>query len=376
MKLKFNRKQLLEAIEIGGSFSGNKKILPILEDIRVQIKENKAWILSYDNQNAIKTVCPVEADVKNGTFCINKNNLVSYISLLSDQYISIEIIEKSSSVEGEKIISSTISTDTGSVVFPCDDPNMYPKLNSDKGSDAFDIQADLLSYWINNSNQYLGDLDDIKLSMGCLNIDIIEGKVNIFASDGFKMYHDSMQLENNNITTQFGIPKNSFGGIVKALKKEDKVTIKNGENNIIIICDNTMIMVRKLEYKMPNFHSLLKYPILFKITVNKKQILNCLQKAANIQDSKHKGIVNFAFSEKGLNISSENWEGNIKMKDFIEADGGSNISINFTISYIISTINGINSENVILAVTEERQPIFIENPDKDTEIALNSPFIA
>lgn len=376
MKLKFNRKQLLEAIEIGGSFSGNKKILPILEDIRVQIKENKAWILSYDNQNAIKTVCPVEADVENGTFCINKNNLVSYISLLSDQYISIEIIEKLSSVEGEKIISSTISTDTGSVVFPCDDPNMYPKLNSDKGSDAFDIQADLLSYWINNSNQYLGDLDDMKLSMGCLNIDIIEGKVNVFALDGFKMYHDSMQLENNNITTQFGIPKNSFGGIVKALKKEDKVTIKNGENNIIIICDNTMIMVRKLEYKMPNFHSLLKYPILFKITVNKKQILNCLQKAANIQDSKHKGIINFAFSEKGLNISSENWEGNIKMKDFIEADGGSNISINFTISYIISTINGINSENVILAVTGERQPIFIENPDKDTEIALNSPFIA
>ena len=46
MKLKFNRKQLLEAIEIGGSFSGNKKILPILEDIRVQIKENKAWILA------------------------------------------------------------------------------------------------------------------------------------------------------------------------------------------------------------------------------------------------------------------------------------------------------------------------------------------
>lgn len=219
MKLKFNRKQLLEAIEIGGSFSGNKKILPILEDIRVQIKENKAWILSYDNQNAIKTVCPVEADVENGIFCINKNNLVSYISLLSDEYISIEIIEKLSSVEGEKIISSTISTDTGSVVFPCDDPNMYPKLNSDKGSDAFDIQADLLSYWINNSNQYLGDLDDMKLSMGCLNIDIIEGRVNVFASDGFKMYHDSMQLENNNITTQFGIPKNSFGGIVKALKK-------------------------------------------------------------------------------------------------------------------------------------------------------------
>ena len=376
MKLKFNRKQLLEAIEIGGSFSGNKKILPILEDIRVQIKENKAWILSYDNQNAIKTVCPVEADVENGIFCINKNNLVSYISLLSDEYISIEVIEKLSSVEGEKIISSTISTDTGSVVFPCDDPNMYPKLNSDKGSDAFDIQADLLSYWINNSNQYLGDLDDIKLSMGCLNIDIIEGRVNVFASDGFKMYHDSMQLENNNITTQFGIPKNSFSGIVKALKKEDKVTIKNGENNIIIICDNTMIMVRKLEYKMPNFHSLLKYPILFKITVNKKQILNCLQKAANIHDSKYKGIVNFAFSEKGLNISSENWEGNIKMKDFIEADGGSNISINFTISYIISTINGINSENVILAVTGARQPIFIENPDEDTEIALNSPFIA
>ena len=64
------------------------------------------------------------------------------------------------------------------------------------------------------------------------------------------------------------------------------------------------------------------------------------------------------------------------MKDFIEADGGSNISINFTISYIIPTINGINSENVILAVTGERQPIFIENPDEDTEIALNSPFIA
>lgn len=376
MKFTFNRKEFLEAIAIGGSYAGSNKTLPILEDVKITISNNKAWIMSYDDKNAIKTVCEVQSDIESYIICINKNKISDYIALLDSESFDMEIEEKESEINGQRIISATILAGNSSIVIPCEDPELFVELKNDRGSESVEIPADLLSYWINTSVQFLGELTDMKLSIGCLHFIVKDGKINVFACDNFKMYHDSYKIENNNVCTEFSIPRNAFNGIVQALKKEDKVTVKNGANNIIFICDKSILLVRKLEFKIPNYAQLLTYSVKYELPVSKKILLNILRKAANIQDSKYRGIVSFQFEPDCIRISSENWEGNIKMNDLIDVGGGDGLSQNFTIPYIMATINGISGEEILLCVTGDRQPIYVKSPENESEITMNSPFIS
>lgn len=375
MKFTFNRKEFLEAIAIGGSYAGSNRTLPVLEDVKITINDNKAWIMSYDDKNAIKTVCDVQSDVDFYVICINKNKISDYVALLDSETFDIEIEEKKSEIQGQRIISATILAGNGSIVIPCEDPKLFAELKNDKGTESVEIPADLLSYWINTGVQFLGELIDMKLAIGCLHFIVKDGKINVFACDNFKMYHDSYKIEDNNVCTEFSIPRNAFNGIVRALKKEDKVTIKNGANNIIFICDKSILLVRKLDFKIPNYAKLLTFGIKYEFSVNKKRLLNILQKASNIHDGKNKGIVSFQFEPDCIRISSENWEGNIKMNDLIDVGGGDGLSQNFTIPYIMATINGISGEEILLCVTGDRQPIYVKSPENESEITMNSPFI-
>lgn len=375
MKFTFNRKEFLEAIAIGGSYAGSNRTLPILEDVKITISNNKAWIMSYDSKNAIKTVCEVQSDTESYIICINKNKISDYVALLDSETFEIEIEEKESEIKGQRIIFATILAGNSSIVFPCEDPELFAELKNDKGAESVEFPADLLSYWITTGLPFLGDLVDMKLAIGCLHFIIKDGKINVFACDGFKMYHDSYEIEDNDICTEFSIPKNAFSGIVRALKKEDKVTIKNGTNNIIFICDKSMLLVRKLEFKMPNYATILTYGIKYELPVNKKRLLNILQKASNIQDGKYQGIISFQFEPDNIKVSSENWEGNIKMNDLIEVGGGDGLSQNFTIPYLMATINGISGEEILLCVTGDKQPIYVKSLENKSEIAMNSPFI-
>jgi DNA polymerase III sliding clamp (beta) subunit (PCNA family) len=375
MKFTFNRKEFLAAVNIGGSYVSSKNVLPVLEDIKVTINGDKAWIMSYDNENAIKTICPiVSSTVDTGVFCINKKKIYNYISLLDDEVFSIEITEESIP-SGGKRINAIISTPNGTIVFPCDDPEIYPELKNEKGIDSITIPSDILSYWINTASPFLGEIT-LKPILGCMNFIIKEGRINIFVTDGFKLYHDYIKIEDDSIDTSFSIQKKSLNGIVMALKKEDNITIKNGKNNLIFICDNTVILVRKIEANMIDFFKLLGYKKKYSIPVKKRNLLKILQKATSIQENTKSGLVNIHFNDEGIIFSSENLDGNIKMNETIKVEGATELSQNFNISYLATAISGLSDEDILLCPTGDKTPMYIKNANSDTEITMNSPFIS
>ena len=110
MRIKFNKKDFLNAIKTGGSFSSKRTPLPILQSVKVQIVDNTCWLLSYNDKNAIKTHFKLEESYKNIEFCIDKDDIENYVSLLMEDYFDID-------VDNEKL-NAIVSTPNSTMNFP------------------------------------------------------------------------------------------------------------------------------------------------------------------------------------------------------------------------------------------------------------------
>lgn len=373
MKLVFNRKDFLEAINIGGCYAGNRKVLPILECVKITVKNNKCTILSYDDMNAIKTSCNIISSDEDIVFCINKADIESYVNLLRDETFEMKVEVIGEEANKEKKMKATIYTDTGTMEFPVEDAKWYPTLQQESDAETFTMPAQTLGYWIVKGNPFLKE-DELQPVFECLHLFIQENNIHAFAFDSIKMYHDFCETESN-LKTILSIPRNSFKGIREALKKENEVTIKNGKNNIIIKCENSMLLIRKMEMKVPNFFQLLQYKDRFTVRVDKRTILLCLLKAINIFEKPITGNISLSLTEEGITISATNWGGNKNYTEKIYAEGGQAICQNFNAIQMRTAIDAISTDNIEICPTGERALLKIKNPEYDSEVTMICPMV-
>lgn len=366
MKITFNRKDFLKAVKVGGCYTSGKKVLPILECIKLTIKGDKCWILSSDERNAIKTCCDVFYADCDMVFCINKSDIEKYVSLLIDENFHMEV-----EPEHNKI---TIETRTSSMIFPYQDATEFPSLKQESKSDTFSMDANLLGYWIKNSSPFLVN-DEFQKNHENMHIFIKDNKIEVFSFNYVKMYYDSSEIEYEG-ELSFGINRNSFVGLMQALDGEESITIKKGDRYITVIGSKTMLLIRKDEYKILNYHQLLRYVPKFEMEVNKDTLMSVLLRAMNINDKIDSGLLVFEYDENGVTITAENWDKTKKLTERIESINGCGGI--FTQCYGTSitrvAINSINSDTVLLCPTGETSLLIMKNTEYKTENTFVSPY--
>lgn len=364
MKLTFNKKTFLKALKIGGCFAGKRKVLPILECVKLTIKENKCWIISSDERNAIKTKCDMEYSEGDISFCIKKNDIERYVDLLDEEIFNIEIESGGNEL--------TVKTITGYMVFPTQSADEFPILSSNGENKSFKFNSGLLAYWIQRGSPFLVN-DEFKLNNQNMNILIKDKRIDIFCFNDSKMYHDSSDIDFEE-ELEFGIDRNSFNGLLQVLNIQEEILIKVYERNILFIADDAMLLAARDEYKILNFRQLLNFKPIFEITVNKSEILSVLSRALNVYDSIFNGIIKMDFCNGNITLFAENLEGNKKMVEQIDCDSSYDYSQFYNVANMKMAINAINSDSVILCPTGDKSLMIIKNPEYETENTFISPY--
>lgn len=359
MKIKFNRKELLSTIKKGGCFAGKSKVLPILECVKLTIKGDVCWILSFDDRNAIKTYCSVRCEEDSCEFCINKSDLETFLSLISDEDVVLDL-----DIVSHKV---TIVTETGETVFPIEDANEYPLLKTDNAYSDIKVDAGLLAYWIKKGSPFLYN-DQMQLNHENLHLFAKDKKLEVFCFGSTKMYYDHVDIDED-IETVISINRNSFSGFLYALDKQEFVTIKNGLKNILIKTEKVMLLVRKDEFKTLNYHMLLSYVPVFEFAIPKGRMLSILKRANSIHADKSPGLITFEYDDTGANIIAENFERTKSMKERIDGlDAGKAFTQTYGISQLEIAINAISSDKILLCPSIGGSSLCrIKNSEYETE---------
>lgn len=363
MKIKFNKKDFLKAIKIGGCFASKRTPLPILRCIKVTVTDNSCWILSYDEQNAIKTNFGLENHYDLIDFCIEKDDIERYVSLLSEDYFELDINNES--------LTAVASTSDSTMTFPLFNVDEFPSLAVEVQSDTFELDAGLFGYWVQKASPFL-DTDEFQLNHEHLHFFIKDKTLDVFAFNFDKMYHDSSFVEFDG-EIKMSINRSSFMGLRNALSNETKVTVKNGEKNIVVIGDNTMLLIRKHEFNPLDFYMLLKYKPLFEVEVDKERLTSVVLRAMNVHDDTKTGTLTINFDENGLTLVSERPEVKKKLKETIQATGAKEFKQTYILSKLILALNAISSDKVVLRPCGTNALFEIGNTEYTTESGYVSP---
>lgn len=365
MNIRVNKSEFVKAILVGGSFAGRAKALPILDCVKIKVKNGSMVIVSSDNENAIsKRMYGVESEGE-VSFCVNYKNLLSYVKLIGSEFVDLIVDDSVRNVE--------VKHDKGSVSLPLDNAEDFPVMKPDGDSVCIEMESALLNNWIVDAQNYVGE-DMLRPQMGCILIYKSGNEIGCAASDGHKLFCDYI---NNYSGDDFDclINKKSFNAICNVCKISDTITLKTGKSNTLISGKDVTIITRNINQKYPNFKSVLVKDSNIKVVVNKNELKEAICRCMVGANQKNL-LLKFELDGASLNLSSEDIDFSIKSVENIIVNSNGKITIGFKAPYFLNILNTISTDDVIIELKESSRPaLFKESGNKSNKLALLMPMM-
>lgn len=363
MKILLDKKEFVKALQVGGSFAGKSKIMPILDCVKIKVGLDKLTIVSTDNENAIsKRLNGITSD-EEAAFCVNMADLMSYVKLIPTDTFKIE--------KEDKIIA--IRHAKGNITLPCESADEFPTIKPDNDSVEVEINAALLNNWIAEGKSFVAN-DELRPIMNGLYVYCKEEELGCCATDGHALFTDNTRADSMP-DFSFILNKNAFKPICDAIINVDEVKVKVGTRNIMFVADGVSVIARAQEGRYPNFSSVLPKDNNIEIKVSRKDMLNAISRCS-IGASKASMLTIVKIDGFNMDISCEDLDYNKKTVEYLTAEANGNIKIGFNSSQLIEILNTICTENVVITMKDQsRAAVFKEDNAESNKIYLLMPML-
>ena len=266
--IKIKRDELVNVMYDGGVFAGKSKFMPILDNVCITTKGNRIRIESSDSENYIRSygLCETTADM---SFCVNANELSSYIGLLNDEDITMNYDS-----DNKQLI---IKHANGEINLPTTNANEFPVMNPMKESTKIELSGEVLSVWLTTAGNFA-----MKGTIGHVleGIYIYSNTEFIGVCGGEHSQIFTARIPNTDNIQDFCIvlPKTSASIMARMCSTAEKVTLVQDENALYIRTDNTIVYSRLLNLKYPNVSLLFNQTGKCHVTIEKSTLLQAVKR--------------------------------------------------------------------------------------------------
>lgn len=363
MKITLDKKEFVKALQVGGSFAGKSKIMPILDCVKIKVWLDKLTIVSTDSENAIsKRLNGITAD-EEGTFCVNMNDLMSYIKLINADEIEINVNGNTAEVKHTN----------GSFTLPVESGDEFPSIKPDENCVEVSINAALLNNWIADGKNFVAN-DELRPVMNGLYVYCKENELGCCASDGHALFTDNIKVENVP-EFSFILNKNAFKSVCDAIQSVEEVRVKVGTRNVMFVADGVSVIARQIEGRYVNFKAVCPKDNNIEVKVDRKEILNAITRSS-VGASKSSMLTRMKVEGFNLEISSEDLDYNKKTVEYLTTEANGNITIGFKSSLLMEILNSVSTNDVIVTMKDpSRAAIFKEDNAESEKIYLLMPMM-
>lgn len=363
MKISLEKKEFVKALQVGGSFAGKNKILLILDCVKIKVGADKLTIVSTDTENAIsKRLNGIISD-EEGTFCVNMQDLMSYIKLISEDTFEITIDGKTAEVKHSK----------GNFTLPIFNDEDFPAIKPDEDSIEVSINAALLNNWIADGKNFVAN-DDFRPTMNGLYIYYKEKELGCCSTDGHVLFTDNIEVED--ITEfSFVLNKNAFKSVCDAISSVEEVKIKVGQRNVMFISDGVSVISKQIEGKYPSFKSILPTDNSIEVKVDRKEMLNAITRSS-VGASKSSMLAKMKVDGFNMEISCQDIDFNKEAKEYLIIEANGNIEIGFNVSLLTEILHSITTDKVVILMKDSSHAaIFKEDDTNSNKTYLLMPML-
>lgn len=365
MKVIVNRKDFLQSLSLGSSFSGKNKALAALDYTRLVFNGNVCRITSNDGEMAITTTYILkDAMVGEDTMYVEAKTLINALKSIKEDELTIGFEEKSCVVKHSRGVFNV----------PYGDVDTYPIPQMDKDSTNLSVESETLFNWLKEARQFVAD-DQLRPVMNGVYLYVRDNQIGVCASDGHKLYADSKPY-NSDAMVDAILSSKAISTLLDTINNTENTTIFFGERNVAFKAGNTSIMCRKIDGRYPNFKSVIPSTYKFSVECNKEDFVESISRClimAN-QSSLIRMKVN---TDTSMELVAEDIDFSRKGQEFVDVENNTlkngHLEIGFKGTFANICMSAISSDKVRFELTDATRAIVMKDLDNEDKTLLLMP---
>ncbi len=351
MKLICPKNNLLKSVNIVLKAIPGKTTMPILECILIDASTNCIKFTANDMELGIETI--VDGTVlEKGIVAIDAKIFSDIIRKLPDNDVTIETdANLTTTITCEKAKFS-ISGQSG------EEFSYLPFVERDHHITVSQftlkevIRQTIFSIAANETNKMMtGELFEVKGNI-----------LRVVSLDGHRISIRKIELKEEYTDMKVVVPGKTLIEISKILsgETEDEVNIFFTKNHIVFEFDDTVVVSRLLEGEYFRIDQMLSSDYETKIQVNKKELLDCIDRATLLVKESDKKPIILSITDDNIELKIQSQIGSMDEDIDIEKDG-KDIMIGFNPRFLIDALRVIDDETVDIYLMNPKAPCFIRD---------------
>lgn len=349
-----SKSDLLHGVNIVSKAVPSKTTMAILECILIDASANEIKLTANDMELGIET--KIKGDIQEkGIIALDAKIFTEIVRKLPDNEVTI-ITDQSlkTTITCEKAKFNIIGKSG-------EDFSYLPYIEKDY---FIALSQFTLKDIIRQTIFSISDNDNNKLMTGEL-IDINGDELKIVSLDGHRISIRKVQLKENYDNRKVVVPGKTLNEISKILTGDLEAEVKLffTDKHIVFEFDETTVVSRLIEGEYFKIEQMLSSDYETKIKINKKEFLDCIDRATLlVKEGDKKPII--------INITEENME--LKINSFIGSMNediditkeGKDILIGFNPKFLIDALRVIDDEDIDIYFVNPKAPCFIKDSEE------------
>jgi DNA polymerase-3 subunit beta len=343
MELKLNSKDLAARLKLAAKVINSKNALPILGNFLVETKGDVILITASDSEQWLSLKCPLISNDEEMRFCVPSADFLKVVDNLGDVLVTMSLDDS----------THTITCDYGNGKFsmPYEDANEYPLANMDT--------TDLKDFIIDGKKVlkaieltgFATANDELRPVMNGIHFDFFADGMVSATSDGHKLarYKDkTITREDDGTVPNFTLPKKPSNILLTILSAiEGDVKLSFNDKAISVNNKDFKLSARLLDFKYPNYESVIPKSSPTTVTVDKNSLLNALKRVLPMaNDSSY--LVELDFSNGQVVVSAKDIDFSKSASETVTCDCDTELKIGFKGSTLIEILRNINDDTVVI----------------------------
>ena len=358
MKFKIQTDALKKGLEIVNYATASITTTPILENILIKVNFNNIVLTSNNLEMAIEHVITEGIEIESEwAFCVPSKLFTSYINLLNDDEVKINLLKNE---------SLGIKTSSSNLKIKWINASEFPLIPNIKEEVSLTIKWEIIKKSIDKTLFSAAEWN-IRPTLAWLAVKIKENKVIFASTDSFRLSEYKTTIENK-VKNNFSqiIPSKTASQMKNIIDSKEDIKIMSADNQITFICANTKIFSRLLNWKLPDYSNFFPTTFSTKAEVNRIDLIWALKKINLLSRENNYSIKMSISSERWIELETSQtqiWEWDVTLVGAVEWE---NNVVGINSIYFIEVLWVINTTHITISFENPLSPILI-TPTIDPE---------
>lgn len=363
MEIKVNKTDVFKLISKSQNIIEKRNTMPILTNILLKAKKDNLTLYATDLEVSVKATCPIEC-IKEGSVVVGAKNLFDIFKELPDGEVHIKKLENNSVIieQGKSYFHINGLSPDEFPVFPEIKSKVYSQISPQTIKDMiektiYSVSNDESRYHLNGVF-FESEQDNAK-------------KLRMVATDGHRLSLIDRELSDNLtelLKAGIIVPRKGLHEIKKLIE-----TLDDGKNvemsvegaQLVVKTKDTLLMIRLIEGKYPNYRQLLPKNLEKHAVINRERLISSLKRVSLVSNQKSKGVT-FSLSNGSMEIFSNSPDlGEAKEELEINYDKD-NFKIGFNARYILDALTAIEDSEIKISFKDQNSPALL-GPKGDSD---------